>query len=94
LQADPGYAVISHRDRRGKMNKGDHGWAPEFEDMHGIFLAMGPGLPRGRKTGVLDAVDIYPLLLRQLGLPDRRATKVSSPLLDLSRAGSPASLQP
>ncbi|MGB5581809.1 MAG: ectonucleotide pyrophosphatase/phosphodiesterase, partial [Woeseia sp.] len=94
LQADPGYAVISHRDRRGKLNKGDHGWAPEFADMHGIFMAMGPGLPQGRTTGVLDAVDIYPLLLRQLDLPDRRATKASSPLLSFPRASFATTPQP
>lgn len=82
LQAEPGYAVLSHRDRLGKMNKGDHGWAPESRDMHGIFLASGPGLPQGQTIGTIDAVDIYPLLLRQVGLTDDHLSRALSPLLD------------
>ncbi len=82
LQAEPGYAVISHRDKMGKVSVGDHGWAPDFPDMHGIFLASGPGLPRGERFGTIGVVDIYPLLLRQLGLPDARPAKTPSRLLD------------
>lgn len=82
LQAEPGYAVVSNRDQLGKINKGDHGWAPESRSMHGIFLASGPGLPHGLNVGTIAAVDIYPLLLKQVGLTDQRKTRPSSPLLD------------
>ncbi|MGB5346685.1 MAG: ectonucleotide pyrophosphatase/phosphodiesterase [Woeseia sp.] len=85
LQAEPGYAVLSYRDRLNKMNRGDHGWAPDFSDMHGIFLASGPGLPSGMTIGTVDAVHVYPLLMQQLGLPDRRETKYASPLLAFPR---------
>ena len=48
---------------------GDHGWAPGFPEMHGIFIAMGPRLPKGERVHRIDAVDIYPLMLEILGLP-------------------------
>ena len=38
-------------------------------EMRGIFYAMGPRIPRGIKIGVVDATDIYPLMLSILGLP-------------------------
>lgn len=71
VQADPGSAVASSRDWMPKLSKGDHGWAPEFRDMHGIFIARGPRLPQGRTIGPLSAVDVYPLMLEILGLPPR-----------------------
>jgi hypothetical protein len=37
--------------------------------MHGIFLASGPRLPKGKKIGPLSAVDVYPLMMEILGLP-------------------------
>jgi len=69
LSPEPGCAVLSSPDKAGKINHGDHGWAPEDPDMHGIFMAAGPGIPAGLRIPPLRMVDIYPLLLRQLGLP-------------------------
>lgn len=71
VQADPGYAVASSRGWVPRLTKGDHGWAPEVRDMHGIFIARGPRLPKGREIESLSAVDIYPLMLEILGLPQR-----------------------
>jgi hypothetical protein len=34
--------------------------------MHGIFLASGPGLPRGVTVGEISVVDVYPLMLELL----------------------------
>lgn len=69
VQADPGYGVFSTRRQAGSMSRGDHGWAPEFSDMHGIFLAAGPRLPEGVVIPPIDAVDVYPLLMKILDLP-------------------------
>jgi predicted AlkP superfamily pyrophosphatase or phosphodiesterase len=69
VQADPRYAVMSSRSHARQFSMGDHGWSPEFRDMHGMFLATGPGLPKGRRIGRIDAVDVYPLMLEILGLP-------------------------
>jgi predicted AlkP superfamily pyrophosphatase or phosphodiesterase len=93
LTPDPGCAVLSHPDKASKINHGDHGWAPEDPDMHGIFIAMGPGIPAGLRIPPLRAVDIYPLFLRQLDLPSSHKTD-SDPdlwpnLLDSAKPGSP-----
>lgn len=66
--ADSGYQVFSGPDRVEARSRGDHGWAPEDSGMHGIFLAHGPGLPGGKRIGPVRAVDIYPLVMRMLGL--------------------------
>lgn len=68
-QADPGYAVYSSRSRSRFSSIGDHGWAPEHEEMHGIFLASGPRLPRGKRISAINAVDIYPLMMEILEIP-------------------------
>lgn len=69
LQADPGYRVVSTTRRTGGTQLGSHGWAPEFEDMFGIFLATGPGLPGGLQLAAINNVDVYPLLMKILDLP-------------------------
>lgn len=65
--ADPGHAVQSRRGPR-PSSRGDHGWAPEARDMHGIFVAAGPLLPNDRRIGRVSAVDVHPLLAEILGL--------------------------
>jgi predicted AlkP superfamily pyrophosphatase or phosphodiesterase len=69
VQADPGRLVYSTAARVQRRSRGDHGWAPGVEGMHATFLAMGPGLPKGRTIGPIDVVDVYPLLMAILGLP-------------------------
>ena len=83
VQADPGHAVLSSRDKLSRLNRGAHGWAPEFRDMHGIFIARGPGLPAGVLVDTVEAVEVYPLLLDILGLPDRRRQRHPSRLAPL-----------
>lgn len=68
VQADPGYAVFSSRQAARHVSEGDHGWAPEAEDMHGVFLAAGRRLPKGEVIPQIRAIDVYPLLMAILGL--------------------------
>jgi predicted AlkP superfamily pyrophosphatase or phosphodiesterase len=68
VQADPGFAVFSSRQAASHISESDHGWAPEFPDMHGIFLATGARLPEGQVIPAIRAVDVYPLLMAILGL--------------------------
>jgi len=68
VQADPGYAVFSSPDEVSSIVS-SHGWARDFEDMFGIFLAIGPRLPNGLRLAAIDNVDVYPLLMEILGLP-------------------------
>jgi hypothetical protein len=69
VQANPGYLVYSSVRRSRRTSIGDHGWAPEHDEIHGIFLAAGPRLPGGKRVGKISAVDIYPLMLEILELP-------------------------
>lgn len=69
VQADPGYLVYSTEDRVQRRSRGDHGWAPEAEGMHAIFLASGPRLPKGQSIGAINAIDVYPLMMEILGIP-------------------------
>lgn len=68
VQADPGCAVISTSARRGKITQGDHGWPPEMPEMRGIFMASGPGIAAGTRTGIIQVTDVYPLMMKILGL--------------------------
>ncbi|MDH4254508.1 MAG: ectonucleotide pyrophosphatase/phosphodiesterase [Gammaproteobacteria bacterium] len=67
-QADPQYAVMASRRNPVGLSAGDHGWAPEFAEMHGIFLATGPRLPQALRIPAIDAVDVYPLMMTILEL--------------------------
>jgi predicted AlkP superfamily pyrophosphatase or phosphodiesterase len=68
VQPDLGHGVISAPGKSGKLSPGDHGWAPEAEAMHGIFLARGAGISAGSRHGPVRAVDVHPLMLTILGL--------------------------
>ena len=68
LVPDLHHGVTESREDLARAKKGDHGWAPENREMHGIFLATGQRLPTGREIGDISAVDIYPLLLELLGI--------------------------
>lgn len=68
VQADPGCAVISSSAQHNKITPGDHGWPPEMKEMRGIFMASGPGITPGTKTGIVHVTDVYPLMMKILGL--------------------------
>jgi len=74
---DVGRGVVVEPEGLERLTKGDHGWEPSEKAMHGIFLASGPGLPRGVTVGEISVVDVYPLMLELLQiesdpvLPDR-----------------------
>lgn len=68
LMPEAGYAVLSTNAKVGKINAGDHGWAPETPAMHGFFVACGPNITPGVPLGPVSNIDIYPLMLSILGL--------------------------
>ena len=68
LMPEQGHAVLSSIEKVGKINVGDHGWAPESTDMHGFFIASGPDIKAGVSLGTVNNIDIYPLLVSILGL--------------------------
>ncbi|WHZ21092.1 MAG: Alkaline phosphodiesterase I / Nucleotide pyrophosphatase [Nitrospira sp.] len=47
---------------------GEHGWDPTHPDMHGIFVATGPGIKQGATIPAFENVHIYPFLAELLRL--------------------------
>lgn len=70
LMPAPGHGVLSRADQAHRMNPGDHGWAPEAPDMHGVLFGFGPGFRPGSRVPAVRAVDIYPLMTHLLGITD------------------------
>jgi len=68
LMPEPGFAVLSTASETGRINAGDHGWAPETPAMHGFFVASGPDIKAGLSLGSVNNIDIYPLMTSILGL--------------------------
>lgn len=68
LMPEAGYAVLSSEGKAGKINAGDHGWAPENPAMHGFFVACGPNITPGLSLGPVNNIDVYPFMLSILGL--------------------------
>jgi predicted AlkP superfamily pyrophosphatase or phosphodiesterase len=68
LVADVGHGILSTASMKYKAHSGDHGWAPEAEAMHGIFIASGPAFRKGLEIGPVRNIDIYPMLLNLLEL--------------------------
>lgn len=47
---------------------GQHGFDPSITDMHAIFYAWGPNFKSGLKIPAFENVNVYPLIVRILGL--------------------------
>jgi len=73
FQADPGHAVLSRRERARTLTAGDHGWAPDTPEMHGIFVARGPGLAPGSRRPALPVTAVRDQVLDWLGIAQAEA---------------------
>ena len=60
--------LLSPRARLPRSGGGTHGWDPAAPEMHGLFLAMGPGIRAGARVPLLPNVEIYPFMTEVLGL--------------------------
>lgn len=69
VQADDRYRVAGSPARLAQLPPGIHGWAPAFRDMHGIFVAAGPGLLPASTIGTVSVLDVYPLMMKILDIP-------------------------
>jgi hypothetical protein len=49
--------------------RGEHGFSPEYPEMHGIFYANGPQIKSDMTINSFDNIHIYPLICKILGLP-------------------------
>ncbi|MEN1941076.1 alkaline phosphatase family protein [Luteimonas sp. MJ246] len=49
--------------------RGSHGYDPALPSMRAVFIASGPAFRRGAVIGPIENIDVYPLLVRLLGIP-------------------------
>jgi predicted AlkP superfamily pyrophosphatase or phosphodiesterase len=49
--------------------RGEHGFSPEYPEMHGIFYANGPQIKSDMTINSFENIHIYPLICKILGLP-------------------------
>jgi predicted AlkP superfamily pyrophosphatase or phosphodiesterase len=71
-QMDEGWDAV-RRERLARSPRtamrGSHGYDPALPSMHAVFFARGPAFRAGVQLPRIAAVDVYPLLMRLLGLP-------------------------
>ena len=89
--ADMPYTITTqsfvNNPERGVL-AGGHGYDPEYEEMHGFFLANGPDFRDDHISEVLELVDVYGLMAHLLGLDPAQNDG------DLDRIGSAVLLNP
>jgi predicted AlkP superfamily pyrophosphatase or phosphodiesterase len=69
-QADVGWVLVTRSSGPGKAGRtGAHGYAPESPEMRAVFVADGPRFADHAQLPPFDNVDVYPLLMRLLGVP-------------------------
>ena len=64
--------MVSYQNRSAMFKTdvfGEHGFSPEYKDMHGIFFANGPMVKEGISILPFENIHIFPLLANILGLP-------------------------
>ncbi len=74
LVADLGWSLVNGKwfNAMKKANvSGNHGYDNNHTDMHGLFIAQGPNLKNGYKTGTLWNIDIYPMLCKIFDIEPR-----------------------
>lgn len=64
----PGRQVATPARARRFRDFYNHGWDNLVPEMAGILVASGPRIPRGKRTGPVEAVHVYPLIAEILGL--------------------------
>lgn len=67
--ADSGWLVLDKFKPNHKKNGGAHGYDNLSPDMAALFIAAGPAFRQDYRFAGLDNVDVYPLLMKLLGLP-------------------------
>lgn len=70
-QADVGWILTTRGTTASAARHatGAHGYAPEAPEMRAVFVADGPRFADGVRLPPFDNVDVYPLLMRLLGVP-------------------------
>jgi predicted AlkP superfamily pyrophosphatase or phosphodiesterase len=71
--AEPGWMTLPGPPKSDMRLGGMHGYDPAAPDMAATFVAAGPAFKPGQVVPVADNVDVYPLLMRLLGLKPQRS---------------------
>ena len=71
LVANEGW-ILQRRGSDKAPSSGVHGYDPALADMHGIFIAAGPGVRRAGVIPAFENIDVQPFLIRLLQLPPVR----------------------
>jgi predicted AlkP superfamily pyrophosphatase or phosphodiesterase len=67
--AEPGWMIMAMAPKGDWKLGGMHGFDPYVPEMAATFVAAGPAFRAGVVLPVFDNVDVYPLLMRLLGVP-------------------------
>jgi predicted AlkP superfamily pyrophosphatase or phosphodiesterase len=75
--ADDGWTITSHKRfaddaAKGRRRGGDHGYDPELQSMHGLFIAAGPRIRQNLVVPEFQNIHIYDFLCGILGLTPAR----------------------
>lgn len=71
IVADPGWLVFTQEefDKSTMLNiKGMHGWDPLDKEMHGIFMASGPDIKKGKKIESFENIYVNGLITKLIGI--------------------------
>ena len=71
-QMDEGWDALLPQMLEGRAQggmRGSHGYDPALPSMRAVFIASGPAFRTGTVIGPIDNVDVYPLMVRLLGIP-------------------------
>ena len=81
-QMDEGWDAIPRADiaKRPAHSRGSHGFDPALPSMRALFVANGPAFRAGTHLPVFDNVDVYPLLVKLLGVPPQERDGTLAPL--------------
>jgi predicted AlkP superfamily pyrophosphatase or phosphodiesterase len=66
--AEPGWMIWDRAPATAIQLGGMHGYDPAAPDMAAAFVAAGPAFKPGTMVPAFDNVDVYPLLMRLLGI--------------------------
>jgi len=87
-QMDEGWDAVT-RERLARQSRdgmrGSHGFDPAHASMHAVFFARGPAFRAGATLPAIDSVDVYPLLMRLIGLEPAPNDGTLAPLLPVLR---------
>ena len=67
--ADEGWSISSkEKFNPTNYNGGTHGYDPQYQSMHGIFIATGPAFESGLKLPHLSSIHLYELMCKIIGI--------------------------